>query len=118
MHNLIPTLCVGMNPRTIRVRIESEEAERLKRHSHAERGNEDIVGRPRSYTDIPRLPLNGIGIRSELRLGDLDRLWEAAGLVDGLPVFAGRVAVEDDAAAGLDVGRPAAEDERPEGDAG
>jgi hypothetical protein len=42
--------------------------------------------------------------RSELGLGDLDGLEQAAGLADGLLVLGARVAVVDDAAAGLDVG--------------
>ena len=54
----------------------------------------------------------------ELRLGDLDRLEQAAGLVDGLVVLIAGDAVVDDPSSGLDVGGLADEDEGPKGDAG
>ncbi|PZW99371.1 hypothetical protein DFS28_103443 [Pseudomonas sp. 478] len=37
---IVPTLCVGMQPGTLRVPFESWNAERPLRHSHAERGND------------------------------------------------------------------------------
>ena len=55
---------------------------------------------------------------SELRLGDLDRLEQALGLVQRLLVLGAGDAVVDDAAAGLDVGGLALEDQGPQGDAG
>jgi hypothetical protein len=36
---IVPTLCVGMHPVTLRV-IRRRDAERPGRHSHAERGND------------------------------------------------------------------------------
>ncbi|POA44822.1 hypothetical protein C1893_24495 [Pseudomonas sp. MPR-ANC1] len=36
---IVPTLCVGMSHRTLRVRL-WKDAERPRLHSHAERGNE------------------------------------------------------------------------------
>jgi hypothetical protein len=39
---LVPTLCVGMHPATLCVKLAQVDAERLARHSHAERGNEEI----------------------------------------------------------------------------
>jgi hypothetical protein len=38
---IVPTLCVGMNPWTLRVHC---DAERHGRHSHAERGNDHWEG--------------------------------------------------------------------------
>ncbi|OXR34889.1 hypothetical protein PSUM_03095 [Pseudomonas umsongensis] len=37
---IVPTLCVGMQPGTLRVPFQSWNAERPLRHSHAERGND------------------------------------------------------------------------------
>ncbi|PMY76645.1 hypothetical protein C1X27_07190 [Pseudomonas sp. MPR-AND1B] len=38
---IVPTLCVGMQPVTLCVTgANGRDAERLKRHSHAERGND------------------------------------------------------------------------------
>ena len=37
---IVPTLCVGTQPGTLRVPFESWNAERPKRRSHAERGND------------------------------------------------------------------------------
>ncbi|KAA0997272.1 hypothetical protein FQ192_01075 [Pseudomonas sp. ANT_J12] len=37
---IIPTLCVGMQPVTLCVTVQERNAERPKRHSHAERGND------------------------------------------------------------------------------
>jgi len=37
-HMIVPTLCVGMQPGTLRVL--KRDAERHKRRSHAERGND------------------------------------------------------------------------------
>jgi hypothetical protein len=39
---IVPTLCVGMPQRTLRVRLE-RDAERPGLHSHAERGNDQIA---------------------------------------------------------------------------
>ncbi|SEE54385.1 hypothetical protein SAMN04490198_1812 [Pseudomonas palleroniana] len=36
---IVPTLCVGMPPRTLRVCLK-RDAERHRMHSHAERGND------------------------------------------------------------------------------
>ncbi|OZO04446.1 hypothetical protein B7453_11235 [Pseudomonas sp. IB20] len=41
---IVPTLCVGMRPVTLRVRSLKADAERPLRHSHAERGNERSLG--------------------------------------------------------------------------
>ncbi len=41
---IVPTLCVGMHPVTLRVRSLKADAERPLRHSHAERGNERSLG--------------------------------------------------------------------------
>ncbi len=40
---IVPTLRVGMQPWTLRV--PKPDAERQKRHSHAERGNDHLAGR-------------------------------------------------------------------------
>jgi len=37
---IVPTLCVGMHPLTLRVATSRADAERPKQHSHAERGND------------------------------------------------------------------------------
>ena len=37
---IVPTLRVGMHPVTLRVTTSEADAERPKRHSHAERGND------------------------------------------------------------------------------
>ncbi len=42
---IVPTLCVGMQPGTLRVPFESWNAERPLRHSHAERGNDRLLRR-------------------------------------------------------------------------
>jgi hypothetical protein len=39
---IIPTLCVGMQPLTLCVKFASWNAERPLRHSHAERGNDQL----------------------------------------------------------------------------
>ncbi|KAA0983177.1 hypothetical protein FQ192_30060 [Pseudomonas sp. ANT_J12] len=41
---IVPTLCVGMPPRTLRVRL-WRDAERPGLHSHAERGNDQRIRR-------------------------------------------------------------------------
>ncbi|AZV29460.1 hypothetical protein CT157_26700 [Pseudomonas syringae] len=40
---IVPTLCVGMPQRTLRVRLLIWDAERPGLHSHAERGNDHAV---------------------------------------------------------------------------
>ncbi len=40
---IVPTLCVGMQPGTLRVPFENWNAERPLRHSHAERGNDQAI---------------------------------------------------------------------------
>ncbi|QAY84145.1 hypothetical protein CUN61_09160 [Pseudomonas arsenicoxydans] len=37
---IVPTLCVGMHPVTLCVTASEADAERPRRHSHAERGND------------------------------------------------------------------------------
>ncbi|PRW66855.1 hypothetical protein DD985_23725 [Pseudomonas sp. HMWF011] len=46
---IVPTLCVGIHPVTLRVTLCRWDAERPGRHSHAERGNDQcrrgLIGR-------------------------------------------------------------------------
>ncbi|MBR7216236.1 hypothetical protein C1X27_25090 [Pseudomonas sp. MPR-AND1B] len=39
---IVPTLCVGMHPVTLCVTTLKADAERPGRHSHAERGNDQV----------------------------------------------------------------------------
>ena len=43
LDSIVPTLCVGMPQRTLRVRFRWD-AERPEMHSHAERGNDQLLG--------------------------------------------------------------------------
>ncbi|NWL18385.1 hypothetical protein DM828_03460 [Pseudomonas umsongensis] len=43
---IVPTLCVGMQPGTLCVPFASWNAERPLRHSHAERGNDQPLPLP------------------------------------------------------------------------
>ncbi|OPA84678.1 hypothetical protein BFW87_28525 [Pseudomonas fluorescens] len=54
---IVPTLCVGMPPGTLRVPLQSSDAERHGMHSHAERGNDRFC----STNDSPQRQLQKQG---------------------------------------------------------
>ncbi|RZI33150.1 hypothetical protein EUX57_03920 [Pseudomonas orientalis] len=55
---IVPTLCVGMHPVTLCVTCR-RDAERPRRHSHAERGNDQTDTPPSGASPLP----HGITIR-------------------------------------------------------
>ncbi|MRU50524.1 hypothetical protein FIV37_09455 [Pseudomonas gessardii] len=77
---IVPTLCVGMQPVTLRVTSRIRDAERPRRHSHAERGNDCQGGGQNSIRTSPlkivptlRVGTQPVTLRVTSRIRDAER---------------------------------------------